>query len=155
MNRARNSRSAAGSLAPRPARFTHGQRQNGKVYLSVFLLAFVLGIVAFLGADCACGTRQQWLCVVSGRQYIPPWTEVSASTDSDGQTHVYTINHSPQWRLFCSELVPISLFLIDACANPRNRFSRFSHLRSHVLPALQHTLRQIVNLPKLLRTKLE
>lgn len=79
-----------------------------------------LGLVSlallFVAADCACGTRQQWLCVVSGRQYIAPWVEVNASTDSDGQTHVYTINHSAQWRLFCSELDGARKFDVNTTA---------------------------------------
>lgn len=73
-----------------------------KVALIILGIVFFLA-VSFLLVDCSCGTTRFFECSVTGHHYVEPWTEISQSVDSDGNSTVSTIQHPEEFHILCEE----------------------------------------------------
>lgn len=78
--------------------------------LMIGFLCLVGLSLAFLCVDCSMGTNRHYECQVVDKQYKPPWTETTASTDSDGHTTWNTVQHDEEWHVYCKEDQGIQVF---------------------------------------------
>ena len=58
----------------------------------------------FVGLDCSLGTTKHSEAVVSGKYYVPPWTEVKTTYDQDGQVHIESLHHPEEWHVTANEI---------------------------------------------------
>lgn len=71
----------------------------------------VLSIVTVsICIDCSCGENKHHECFISGKRYVPPYTETSVEVDSDKSTHVIVVNHPEEYHIECSEYGSQSLY---------------------------------------------
>lgn len=72
---------------------------NKLVITMLYLAALAL---CFMCVDCSCGTTQHNECTAIAHEYKPPWTEVTTSTDSDGEVSISTTHHPEEYHVICS-----------------------------------------------------
>ena len=69
--------------------------------IALSLAALLVLVMGFLIVDCSAGYTQRFESVVVGHHYKPPWTEVSTSTDADGNMSVSTTHHAEEFHVLC------------------------------------------------------
>jgi hypothetical protein len=82
-------------------------------------LAFTMGVSFFVGivcicVDCGAGTTRYFECSVAAHHYEPAWTQITTSTDSNGNTSVDTVDHPEEFHLICQQLQGVETFDVSS-----------------------------------------
>ncbi len=81
-----------------------GDEVMKNVNLATVLIIGFLCILVFVIVDCSAGKTRFFKCRVVSHHYDPPWTEVSSSTGTTGNTVIRTTLHNEEFHIICESL---------------------------------------------------
>lgn len=79
----------------------------------IVAICSALLLIVFICTDCSLGNHKYYECTVVGKNYKPPWVQVTTSIDADGNVHVNTIHHPEEYHVHCRDLESDKMFDIE------------------------------------------
>lgn len=77
--------------------------------IPLWIVGIVVGLtVAFVVTDCSAGRSQPFTSIIIGRNYVAAWTEISTSTDADGNVSITC--HPEEYHLIAKDSESERLF---------------------------------------------